>query len=161
GCFEHDGPLRAVVGVLAPLGMAAGGGVIGSLAGRRRAAWWFVLSAVALLAAGAVLGGLVGLVCWRSPDGLAMGLLGGFVDGAAAFVVSTPVLVLMRRLVSVRIGSLAAQSRYIATCCGGGLSVALGASLALAAGHPAVHCVGPETSVLPLVAVSGALVALV
>ncbi len=161
GCFEHDGPLRAVIGVLVPLGMAAAGGVIGSLAGRRRTAWWLVLSGVALLAAGALLGGLVGLVCWRSPDGLAMGLLGGFVYGAAAFVVSMPVLLLMRRLESVRIDSVTAQSRHVVTWCGGGLSAALGASLALAASHPVVQCVAPETSVLSLVAVSGALVALV
>jgi hypothetical protein len=35
GCFDHNGPLRAVLTVLVPASMAAAGGAIGALASRR------------------------------------------------------------------------------------------------------------------------------
>ena len=162
GCFGHDGPLRGVLAVLAPAGMAAAGGVIGALANRGHGPRCAIVNALVMLAMGALIGGLVGLVCWPSSGGVVLGARDGFVFGAAALAVCAPVLWMMRRLARVPAGSVAAQSRQIVTWCAGGLSMATGATLALAADRPFGQCArGGDSTALVVVAVLGALVSLV
>ena len=162
GCFDHDGPLRGVLGILTPAGMAVAGGVIGALAGRGRGSRYWVLSALVMLATGGTVGALVGPLSWLSPARIVTGAQDGMVFGAVALVVAAPVLYLTRRLERVRAGSVAAQSRQLVAWCAAGLSIAIGAALAVAASHPVPQCArGADATTLPVVAVVGALVALV
>ena len=162
GCFEHDGPLRALLALLAPGAMAAAGAVIGLLARWKSGPSWAVVSGLVMLMMGSLVGGLVSLVCWPSLAGIVMGARDGVVVGVAALVVSAPVLVVTRRLERVRAGSVAAQSRQIVTWCASGLSMAMGAALAIAVSHPFALCARvPDCSALHVVAVLGALLSLV
>jgi|HubBroStandDraft_6_1064221.scaffolds.fasta_scaffold186445_2 hypothetical protein len=163
GCFDHDGPIRAVLTVLAPAGMAAAGGVLGGLTGRMRGSSWALLSGLLTLAMGGLVGGLVGIACWPSLNGLAMGARDGIGYGAGVAVASGPVLFLTHRLGRVRAGSVAASSRQMTTWCAAGLSIAAGAALAAVASKPFAQCIRASDSptALDILASVGAFVSLV
>jgi hypothetical protein len=161
GCFDDDGPLRAVLAVLAPLGMAAAGGVIGAFAGRVRGLPYAALSSLVLLVMGSLVGALVVLMCWPSADRVLLGARDGIGFGAAAFVVSAPVLLFTRRVVRVRPGSVAARSRRMLSWCAGGLSMATGSLLAIASSRFFASCArAADTTTVHAVAVIGALISL-
>ena len=126
--------------------MALAGGVIGAFAGRGRASGYWVSSALAMTATGGMVGALVGLLCWLSPAWIVVGARDGIAFGAAALVVASPVLYLTRRLERVRAGSVAAQGRQVVAWCAGGLSIAIGAALAVAPSHPSRSAHGRPTT---------------
>ncbi len=135
GCFADDGPLTASVVLFVPAGMAGVGAILGATARRQSAAAWAISSALLMPAAGYVLGAVVGLMCWASLEGVAMGARDGLAFGAGALAATAPVLPLIRRAMGARAGSLAARSRRAALGCG--VALAIEAAVMLATVAPA------------------------
>jgi hypothetical protein len=124
--------------------------------------WWAPTSMLVVLAVGSLVGGLVGIECGSSFGGWRAGACDGIASGAAAAFASTPVLALMRRLGHARAGSVAASSSEAATWCAVGVSLGVGAALAITARAHFAHGVCAESSTaLHLLAMVGALVSLV